>query len=134
MFTACHCSARDLTSFSRFEFVFPALKNLTVPIQIDTWNTFNKKGQITQYDATFKWWDWAVDYLLGTFATANHLTLTQTVDVATNALAESICGTATKFCNGTNTQYSSMQDCMQFLTKGVRFGKAYELGEFCTSR
>ena len=116
-----------------FEFVFPALKNLAVPIEIQTWNTFNKYGQITQYDATFKWWEWAVDFLLETFAQANNYTLPQTVQVATQALAGSICGTAQTYCNGTNVQYSSSQECLNFLTKEVRFGKSYELGKDLTA-
>lgn len=109
-------------------FQFPAVNNLEVPITIDTWNTFNQQGQITQYDATFKWWDWAVDHMLDTIAQAKNYTLPQTVGVATQGLANSICQTATTFCNGTNAQYSSMNDCMNFLTKQIRFGKPYELG------
>lgn len=113
---------------SRFQFNFTAL-NLVLPVDIDAWNTYNSKGEITQYDATFKYWQWVVDYLIGAagkkFGTKS---LEATVGVLTQTIAKSICGTATKSCNGTNTQYASPAECLNFLTKQVRFGKAYELG------
>ena len=115
-------------------FTFPALKGLSVPLEIDTWNSFNKRGQITQYDATFRWWDWAIDSLLDTFSKANNFTLQQTVGAATNLLAQSICGTSTKYCNGTNQQYASNDECVKYLTQDVRFGKSYELGVFLSAR
>ena len=30
--------------------------NLVVPIEIDTWTTWNTQGQMTQYDGIFKYW------------------------------------------------------------------------------
>jgi hypothetical protein len=53
---------------------------------------------------------------------------TQAVEILTRALASSICETATSYCNGTNTQYSNMTACYQYLTHEVRFGQPYELG------
>ncbi|KAL9128137.1 MAG: hypothetical protein Q9217_003111 [Psora testacea] len=99
-----------------------------VPIVIDTWNVFNAAGEISMYDATFKWWQWTVDYLIGAAGKALNKTTEQTAAFAQKALAESICGTAIKYCNGTNVQYNSTQTCLQFLTKEVRLGEAYELG------
>lgn len=50
---------------------------------------------------------------------------TQAVEILTRALASSTCGTATTYCNGTNTQYSNTAACYQYLTQEVRFGEAY---------
>ena len=114
-----HCS---------FNFSFPLLKGLEVPIQIDTWNAFNDQGEISQYDATFKWWQWTVDYLLQTAAKASNQTLPEIEALVTKELTSSICNTAQIYCKGSNVQYKSENDCTQFLGK-VRLGEAYELGE-----
>ncbi|MCJ1458580.1 hypothetical protein MMC28_008953 [Mycoblastus sanguinarius] len=122
-------ASQNIASAStRFNFSFSILGGLTVPVQIETWNSFNAQGQISQYDATFKWWQWTVDYLLQTAASASNMSLTQMEVYATQKLAESICTTAQTYCNGTNVQYNSTADCMTFLTSEIRFGEAYELG------
>lgn len=118
---------------SRFQFNFTAV-NLVIPVEIDAWNTYNDKGQISQYDATFKWWQWTVDYLLQAAGKKFGTNSTQaTVDILTQALAKSICGTSQTYCNGTNVQYQSADECFAFLTKEVRFGAAYELGTLSLS-
>ena len=104
------------------------MKGLEVPIQIDTWNAFNDQGEISQYDATFKWWQWTVDYLLQTAAKASNQTVPDLEKSVTKLLTSSICNTAQTYCNGTNTQYKSEKDCAQFLGK-IRLGEAYELGK-----
>ncbi|KAL8868557.1 MAG: hypothetical protein Q9174_004912 [Haloplaca sp. 1 TL-2023] len=113
---------------TRFQFSFPLL-SLTLPIEIEAWNTFNSIGQISQYDATFRYWQWTVDYLLqaagkkfGTNSTA------ATVATLQNLLAESICETEEESCKGGNRQYESREECLAFLRGRVRFGEAYELG------
>ena len=40
--------------------------NLVVPIEIDTWTTWNSLGQMTQYDGIFKYWQWLQDYVVET--------------------------------------------------------------------
>ena len=115
-------------------FNFPVLKGLGVPIQIDTWNVINEKGEVSQYDATFKWWQWTVDYLLQTAAAASNQTLPAIEKYVTQQLANSICNTAQTYCNGTNAQYTSQNDCMNFLGKETRLGEAYELGTFFSGR
>ena len=122
------CDHPVLTRSSSFNFSFPVLKGLSVPIQIDTWNVFNAQGQISEYDATFKWWQWTVDYLLQTAAAASNQTLPAIEKYVTQQLANSICTTAQTYCNGTNVQYKSQNDCLNFLTNEVRLGEAYELG------
>jgi len=48
---------------TRFMFNFTSL-GLIVPIEIDSWNTWNEAGQVTQYDASFRYWQWTVDYII----------------------------------------------------------------------
>lgn len=109
-------------------FNFTAL-NLILPLRIDSWNTYNAAGQISQYDATFVWWDWAVTTLFQAAAPLFKANSTATVQTAIQqALAKSICGTATQYCNGTNVQYKSADQCYQQLTTQVRFGQPWELG------
>ena len=103
--------------------------NLLLPLRIDTWNTFNAQKEISQYDATFVWWDWAFDTLLE--AAAPRLgakSKSQALQVLTGVLAKSICKTAMDNCKGEDAQYDSEKECMEYLTKKVRFGAPYELG------
>ncbi|KAI4176932.1 MAG: hypothetical protein LQ343_000789 [Gyalolechia ehrenbergii] len=113
----------------RFQFNFTAL-NLVVPVEIDAWNTFNQLGQISQYDATFKHWQWTVDYLLQAAGKKFGTNTKQaTVGVLQEAIAKSICQTSMTNCKGTSAQYQSNEACFAYLTKEVRFGEAYELGK-----
>ena len=114
---------------SRFMFKFPAL-NLVLPLRIDTWNTFNAKNEISQYDATFVWWDWAFASLLEAAAPVLRVkSKPEILKLLTGKLAQSICKTATDHCTGNNKQYESEQECQQYLTQKVRFGAPYELGK-----
>ncbi|KAL9042698.1 MAG: hypothetical protein Q9214_003704, partial [Letrouitia sp. 1 TL-2023] len=120
-------SGNVVSALTRLMFNFTAL-DIVVPIQIDSWNTYNDQKQISQYDATFRYWQWTVDFLFQRAATKFHTNSTQaTVSVLQSLLAKSICGTAQRYCNGTNQQYGSINECERFLTKEVRFGSAYEL-------
>jgi len=47
----------------RLQFNFTSL-GLMVPVEIDSWNTYNEKGEITQFDVTFRYWQWLVDYIV----------------------------------------------------------------------
>ncbi|KAG0647323.1 hypothetical protein D0Z07_6924 [Hyphodiscus hymeniophilus] len=38
--------------------------NLIVPIEIETWTTWNSLGQMTQYDGIFKYWQWLLDTVI----------------------------------------------------------------------
>lgn len=49
---------------TRFMFNFTSL-GLVLPVIVESWNTWNVKGEITQYDATFKHWQWMVDTVIG---------------------------------------------------------------------
>ncbi|CAF9911083.1 hypothetical protein IMSHALPRED_009919 [Imshaugia aleurites] len=129
-------ASQNIASAStRFQFFFNAI-NLTLPIQIQTWNVFNQAGQISMYDASFTgWWQWAVDELLGYVQTAlsaadggENVTLADTATYVQSKLATSICSTAQQYCVGALQQYSSNATCYNHLTNQTRFGEAYELG------
>ncbi|ROW07798.1 hypothetical protein VMCG_03582 [Cytospora schulzeri] len=110
------------------QFYSPTM-NLTYPIEIAFWATYNQAGEITQYDATFKWLQWSFDTITEVMMSKLNLTSESTaIAFATQKIAESICATAMDSCNGTNTQYASTKECLNFLTTQVAFGNAYELG------
>lgn len=104
--------------------------NIVLPVVVDTWIVWNADKQVLQYDAVFKWWQWAVDEVITEAAPKIGATsANQAVGILTQELATSICATAAKYCTGPNTQYNSTADCHNFLTTGIRFGQAYELGK-----
>ena len=82
------------------------------------------------YDASFKYWPWAVDTLLSAAGKSLNMTEGQTNQFVQKKLVASICSTATKYCKDKDAQYHTPQQCEEYLTKNVRFGKAYELGMF----
>ncbi|KAL9018131.1 MAG: hypothetical protein Q9185_004538 [Variospora sp. 1 TL-2023] len=91
-----------ISSLTRFQFKFSAL-NLLLPLEILGWNTYNARGEISQYDATFKNWQWAVDRLLlaagRQYGTAN--STQSTIRALQQAIARSICGTSQRYCKNT---------------------------------
>lgn len=110
------------------EFEFKALKT-TSPVELDVWLTYNADGQISQYDATFRRLDWQFAWALKKVETLLGLkNATATEARVAGLIAQSVCETASLYCNGTNTQYSSMTECETHLTEDVRFGSSYELG------
>ncbi|KAF9887340.1 hypothetical protein FE257_010335 [Aspergillus nanangensis] len=100
-----------------------------VPLAIDTWMAFDAHGKIVQYDVTFRWFDYLLDSLLlglqQKYNTTDPATVQRTL---AQTLATTICEVAETSCTGTNLQYRTRDECMQFLTGETRFGKAYELG------
>ena len=103
--------------------------NLLIPVELGLWNTYNSERQITAYSATFKYWQWAVDTLIGK---VQKLLGVDTPDKAiaflSGAIAQGVCSTHSDHCKGPNKQYQSADECMDFLTKQIRFGQAYEMG------
>ena len=59
---------------TRFMFNFTSL-GLIVPIEIDSWNTWNEAGQVTQYDGSFKYWQWTVDYIIASRYSLNFISM-----------------------------------------------------------
>jgi len=102
---------------------------LVLPVEIDTWNVFNAQGQILEYDATFRWFEYLLDTIIATVgAELGATSLQEVIQFFTVAIATSICDTHLAYCNGTNQQYANYSACYDFLTTEVRFGEAYELG------
>ena len=115
-------SATALATFNLTTF------GIQLPVFVDTWMTWNEKGQITQYDAVFRWFSFILDTLLGAVATRINGTAAQAQAYTANLLATTVCDSHQTYCNGTNTQYSSTAECKDFLLNKIRFGTSYELG------
>jgi hypothetical protein len=109
---------------TRVHFEFPSFGNLSLPVVIDTWLTWNDRDEITQYDVVFRWFG----YLLQTLLSSGSGTTEQNMAGAVHGMADSICESHTRYCNGTNAQYESREACYRFLTEGIRVGQSYELG------
>ncbi|KAL1597706.1 hypothetical protein SLS60_008192 [Paraconiothyrium brasiliense] len=109
---------------TRINFTFPSFGNMSLPVTIDTWMTYNEAKEISQYDVVFRWFGNLVQVLLHTI----DADLVKAQAAATQVLAQSVCKTHTKYCEGDNSQYDSEQECNKFLTEDVRFGQSFELG------
>ncbi|KAF2261398.1 hypothetical protein CC78DRAFT_356917 [Lojkania enalia] len=105
-------------------FTFPQFRNLSLPVWIDTWITWNEKEEISQYDAVFRWFGNLVQTLIGTIDPDPEKAAAKAQDM----VATSVCNTHQKYCNGTNTQYDDYNDCYHFLTKEIRMGQVFESG------
>lgn len=54
---------RVTTTTTRFTFDFPSL-GVKAPVMWNSWHVYNAQGEITAYDATLRWWEWALDELI----------------------------------------------------------------------
>ncbi|KAE9983099.1 hypothetical protein BLS_004934 [Venturia inaequalis] len=107
-----------------FQMFMPVL-NITLPLEI--WTC---KGEITQYDATFRYIEYYVETILTMGARVLQATSPE-VALANlqKALASAICETAEASCTGANTQYASYDACYKFLTSGtIPLGRPYQAG------
>lgn len=99
------------------------------PVEVLFFATFNSRGQMSQYDATFRFLEWQFDWLLTLGMPLLHVNTTAAVvDITSQLLAQSICATEVTYCLGDDQQYDSTPACVDFLTKQIRFGTGYELG------
>ncbi|KAI5478199.1 hypothetical protein MNV49_005366 [Pseudohyphozyma bogoriensis] len=107
-----------------------------LPVQIDLILRFDDDLKITSYDATFRRWSEAWYYLLPKIVpqiaielntTYNATTSNSTALVAERAAID-VCSVAMEYCVGNNTQYTSHDECMTFLTEDVPFGNPWEGG------
>lgn len=102
---------------------------MVVPVEIDAWFTFNAAGQLAQYDATFRWFDFLLATMVeSTMAAMNVTNRTRVIDYLQQKLANSVCKVHETHCNGTNQQHANYTQCMRTLTDEIRFGQAFELG------
>jgi hypothetical protein len=102
---------------------------ILIPVTIDTWIEIGSDGKITQYDATFRWFEYLLDFLVEGVATKiNATSPDQAVAYVSDLLAKTICTTHEQYCTGSDRQYTDSEACYNFLTASIRFGKSYELG------
>ncbi|ODO08970.1 hypothetical protein L198_00710 [Cryptococcus wingfieldii CBS 7118] len=116
----------------KFGFYYPVL-NTTVPVQIDIWFLFNDNLEVQQYDLVLRRAAWAFEDLapyLTPFMAAR-LSLPQNTSQPTilrSYFTQKICSTALSYCNGTNQQYSSFEDCEEQLG-GKDLGEWFRAGD-----
>ena len=96
-----------------------------IPVEIDLWMLFNERGEIEQYDITFRWFAWLFQSILDSMHQDNSTNGGVNLPLL---MAQQICQTALDHCTGSQTQYSSCDECQNFLTNDIRFGVSYELG------
>lgn len=121
-------ATQNIVSVAELVFFNLSLINQVVPVEVDAWFVFNAAGEISEYDASFRWLAWVIDYLLDVFTQSLGNTTTDAVDDLASTLAAQICQTASVYCIDALTQYKDVAECEDFLVKHVRFGKAYEFG------
>jgi len=134
---------QNIVSVAMIANFYLAALNITVPVEIDVWvsifvrlashktnlskATWNSLGQMSQYDATFRYFQYTEEFLLGTAGQALGLNSTATIVYLSQALAQSICGTAQTYCTGANQIYNSTSECENFMLS-IPFGLTYQLG------
>lgn len=109
---------------TRINFIFPSFGNISMPITVDTWMTWNSAKEITQYDVTFRWFG----YLLKNLLLSVDPDPVKAQAKGKDLIAKSICASHSKYCNGTNAQYNSTDECYKFMTEEIRVGESFELG------
>ena len=101
---------------TRVNFTFPAFNNLSLPVVINSWITWNSAGEISQYDVVFKWFGHLFQTLIASVGGSTEEASKEIVD----KLANSICNTHTKHCNGSNAQHESRDECYRIITEDMR--------------
>lgn len=128
-YTIIHFAANDyivsVNLIANFEL---AIIGTSLPVEVDAFMTFDSDFKVTQYDFTARRFDRFFDTLIADAQPLLHTTDAASTEALVGELLDTgICSTSTAFCNGTNQQYSSQDECLQFL-QGVRLGASYELG------
>lgn len=103
--------------------------DLIIPGVITAWFQFNSAGQVTQYDAVFRWLDLLFTQIMQAAGRKfNTSDPTEIQSRVADLFARTICQTQEKYCVGPNRQYPSEDACYVFLTQQIRFGQPYEMG------
>lgn len=105
-------------------FTFPAFHNVSLPVVINTWMTWNSARQMTQYDVVFKWFGNLFQTLVSSMGGRPEEASRQVVE----KMATSICNSHSEYCHGPNKQYKTWEGCYRFLTEETRMGQSFELG------
>ncbi|CAC9889094.1 unnamed protein product, partial [Aureobasidium pullulans] len=81
------------------------------------------------FTSNFRYLQWQLTSTIASIAKAQNLSSSASLLPILHAkLANSICETATTFCNGTNLQYANQQACENHLFNETRFGDGWEWG------
>lgn len=118
---------------------FPLFKNEIIPFEVNIYVRLDEEKKISQYDLKFPKWQrfYGIVQTLGVKALTNETTLTsENLPYLQAALAKSICEIHELYCLPNYRQYSSFDECYNYLTKDVRFGESWEGGRdtlFCRS-
>jgi hypothetical protein len=84
---------------------------------------------LTKPLSNFRYLEWQLNSTISSIST--HLNLSSSIDITSllhQKLSQSICTTATTFCNGTNLQYANQTACEDYLLNETRFGDGWEWG------
>ena len=100
----------------------------TLPVEIDAWFVYDSVGLIVEYDITFRWLEWTIDYIQQRFAQNTGQSHEKAKKDLETGIITQICKTASEYCIGPLQQYDSFGQCTTYLQTKVRFGKAYEFG------
>ena len=103
--------------------------NVTLPLELFLWMTFNRTGQISQYDVTFRS---VGQYLAALYSRAKGplgtSTTAETKHKLAGILASNICTSHLKHCTGSNAQYRDAEHCADHLLQRTRLGGLEEHG------
>ena len=100
---------------------------VVLPVELDIWMVYNVQGELSQYDSTFRRWDWAIDTVNQVYVQKTGLPPSTAQALEEASLRSQICDTAEIYCTDSDQQYSNYTDCMEFM-QTVPLGKSYQLG------
>lgn len=119
---------QNVVAVSAIVFFHFSIINTTLPLEIDIWAMWDNDGAVTQYDATFRWFDYLFETIMD--GVTFRFGLTSRIEAAGflhRSLVHSICQTHAKYCHDGDEQYESTTACEEILD-GRRLGSSYELG------
>ncbi|KAJ3999701.1 hypothetical protein F5050DRAFT_879378 [Lentinula boryana] len=105
--------------------------NMTVPLQIDMFISFDDDMKIVSYDAILRrvgeFMAYTVPYLAPQIAKELNSTTTNVTELIELKTATDVCAVSTQYCTGDNQQYESHDSCMSFMT-ALSFGESWQGG------
>ncbi|KAF8590887.1 hypothetical protein K439DRAFT_1611550 [Ramaria rubella] len=111
--------------------------NWTVEVVPLEWNVlfmFNDEGKVIQYEATLVRGSWAFAYIIPKLLPLIAAELgedpnTDPVVLVTKRAALDICSAHESYCTGSNAQYNSTEECMDFIMHKRPFGEVWQAGQ-----
>ncbi|KAJ3750376.1 hypothetical protein DFH05DRAFT_1387170 [Lentinula detonsa] len=105
--------------------------NMTVPLQIDMFISYDDDMKIVSYDAILRrvgeFMAYTVPYLAPQIAKELNSTTTNVTELIELKTATDVCAVSTQYCTGDNQQYESHDSCMSFMTS-LSFGESWQGG------